>query len=322
MDDPSAAYKKVNVKRERRFGLLEKRGLAGYLFILPFIIGFFAILLPAVATSFWYMFHDARITFGGVETEWVGLANLRAAFLEDAVFVPLFMEFGVGVFGDIIIIICFSFFISNVLNQKFIGRGLSRMIFFLPVLLTAGIVAQMAENTAALESGSFEAISMFDQLGFGAIFGTAMLMDTMGIPDTALPIIGLNIYNFIFFAIYSIESIVNESGVQILIFLSALQSISPSLFEAAKVEGATKWEEFWKITFPMLTPMILVAIVYTIIATFTNPRYGALEMIHEASFGAGTLGYGAALAWIYFSLILLILGLVWLVIARRVSYLD
>jgi ABC-type sugar transport system permease subunit len=322
MADPSADYRKVDVKRVRRFGLLEKKGLSGYLFILPFLIGFFVILLPTVAQSFWYMFHDVKIEFGGVAMEWIGLENFRVAFFEDAAFVPMMMIVAMTIVPDIIIVICFSFFISNVLNQKFLGRGAARMVFFLPVLLTTGIVTMMAEANEALDYGVEASATGFDTLGLGAFFSTSSLMNTLGIPSDDLPIIGFNVRSFILRALMSISSIINESGVQILIFLSALQSISPSLFEAAKVEGATKWEEFWKITFPMLTPMILVAIVYSIINTFTNPRFGIMNTLHQASFGAGTHGYGSALAWLYFLMIMIFLGLTWLLIARRVSYLE
>ena len=326
MVDPSADYKRADVKRARRFGLLEKKGLSGYLFILPFLIGFFAIFLGAVGTSFIYAFSNVNIGFGEVTTSipyWNGSPNIFANFLqafEDAIFITVFLQLGSGLITDIIVVICFSFFISNVLNQKFIGRGAARMVFFLPVLVTTGINIMLMEQVAVLDAGVLGADQGGSGLGFGwAMFQTEMLMDRFGIPSD--PVFGFDFYNLILTAILNIDNIVNESGVQILIFLSALQSISPALFEAAKVEGATKWEEFWKITFPMLTPMILVAVVYSIIATFTNPRYGILSLV-TGTFDSGQHGYASAIAWLYFALIMAILGLVWLIIARRVNYLE
>jgi ABC-type sugar transport system permease subunit len=126
----------------------------------------------------------------------------------------------------------------------------------------------------------------------------------------------------VIYAIDNTYSIVNSSGVQILIFLSALQSISPSIFESAKVEGATKWEEFWKITFPILTPMILVSTVYTIIDSFTNPRYRVLEYIRENAFASNRLGFASAMAWIFFLIIAVIIWMVFGLVSRRVHYLD
>ena len=130
------------------------------------------------------------------------------------------------------------------------------------------------------------------------------------------------ITDFIINAIDNTYEIVNSSGVQILIFLSALQNISDSIYESARVEGATKWEEFWKITFPMLTPMILVNIVYTIIDSFINPRYQILEYIENNSFVDNQMGYASALSWIYFAVTLVIVGVLWKIISKRVQYLD
>jgi len=322
MVDPSAEYRRADVKRKRRFGLLEKKGLSGYLFTMPFIIGFFLVLLPAIVRSIQFSLNDVRITFGGVDMNWVGISHFTNAFTDDTDFLELIIRLGFGIIGDVVVVVFFSFFIANVLNQKFIGRGICRMIFFLPVLLTTGIVTMLASQAAEVMDVDQEMIgTAFDQLGWGAFMATDEIMQVLGIPNAELGFIPLNPAEFIQQQIVNIENIINESGVQILIFLSALQSISPSLFEAAKVEGATKWEEFWKITFPMLTPMILVAVVYTVIATFTNPRYGIMSFINER-FAEGNMGYTAAISWIYFAIILVFLALIWLIVARRVSYLD
>ena len=125
----------------------------------------------------------------------------------------------------------------------------------------------------------------------------------------------------IVYAVDNTYKIVNSSGVQILIFLSALRSIDPAMFEAAKVEGATKWESFWKITFPLLTPMILVNTVYTVVASFTDPNYRVLDYIQTQAFSNNRLGYASALSWVYFAIVLVILGIVWRLISRRIHYL-
>ena len=119
------------------------------------------------------------------------------------------------------------------------------------------------------------------------------------------------------YAINNTYDIVNRSGVQILIFLSALQSISPSVFEAAKIEGATKWEEFWKITVPIIAPMILVNIVYTIVDSFTNPAYGLMEYVQTQGFSLNKMGYSSALSWIYFLLVLAELGVVFFLFRKQ-----
>ena len=130
------------------------------------------------------------------------------------------------------------------------------------------------------------------------------------------------ITSVIIYAIDNTYTIVNRSGVQILIFLSALQGISPSIFEASKMEGATKWEEFWKITFPMITPMILVNTVYTIVDSFTNPSYGMLKYVQNQMFSLNRMGYASAVSWVYFAIILVVLICVFKVTAKRITYIN
>lgn len=308
------------MKKKKGMGLVAKKGLSGYLFILPFLIGVAFIFLPAVVQSFIYSLNTVTIELDGIKTEYVGFKNYYDAFMTDTQFRVILMTATKGILVDTAIIILFSFFIANVLNQKFIGRGVTRMIFFLPVILSVGIVANMEEANAAYNAMGIvgeETAGGFDQLGMGAMFSTAMVLSNLGLPTS--------ISSFIMTTINNTYNIVNSSGVQILLFLSALQGISPSLFEAAKVEGATKWEEFWKITFPMLTPMLLVNVVYTIIDTFINPNYGVMSYVQGKMYSTGSaagMGFAAAVSWIYFAIILVVLGVVTAIISKRVSYLE
>lgn len=296
--------------------LSDKKNMAGYIFILPVIIGLVFIFLPALIDSLIYAFHDVRIGFGGVEKEPVGIQNFYDAFLTDPNFITLFISGIRGMFFDSAVIILFSFFMSNVLNQKFHGRGICRVIFFLPVVLSMGVVAEMegANEMFNAMNGMESSTDAFDQLGLGAIFSVSRILDYMGLP--------MSLTNIIATILSNMYGILNASGVQILIFLSALQSISPSVFEAAKMEGATKWEEFWKITFPMLTPSLLVCVVYTVISTFTNPTYGIMDYIETQGFDTGKYGYASALSWIYFIVVIVVLGIATGIISKRVTYLD
>lgn len=114
-----------------------------------------------------------------------------------------------------------------------------------------------------------------------------------------------------------------DSGVQILIFLAGLQTISPSLYEAAKCDGATKWESFWKITFPMLMPMIFVNTLYSIVNSFTNPNNFMMNHIISNVFGAnGDYAYGSAMGWIYFVLIFIIIGFTFLLFRRGLANVE
>lgn len=306
-----------NKKKRKRTDLMVKKARAGYWFLLPIILGLIFIFLPALYNSFVYAFHTVTIEFSGLAKEFVGFDNFKS-IVGDASFLKILLSALKGIFLDSTVIILFSFFMSNVLNQKFIGRGLVRMVFFLPVVLAVGIVADMeAANEMYNAMGLVQEETVaggFDQMGAAAMFSIANILNSMGLPDTLV-----NIVQTILTGMYDI---LNSSGVQILIFLSALQSINPSVFEAAKVEGATKWEEFWKITFPMLTPSLLVCTVYTIISTFTNPIYGVMDYIEDKAFSRSMLGYASALSWLYFVIIIVVLGVVTKIISKRVTYLD
>ena len=306
-----------NKRKKKGLSLLEKRGLSGYLFTLPVIIGSIFIFLPALIDSFIYSFNDVVIEFNNIAKSPVGFKNYYDAFMTDANFRVILITAAKGIIGDSAVIILFSFFISTVLNQKFHGRGLARTIFFMPVVLSVGIVADMEEANAiynAMDIATETAGTSFDQMGMRAMFQTVNVLTNMGLPARLSGIV-ISVIN-------NMKNIVNGSGVQILILLTALQSINPSMFEAAKVEGATRWEEFWKITFPLLTPSLLVCVVYTIIDTFTNPIYGVMEYIQGLAFSNGKMGYAAALSWIYFIIVIIVLGITSKIISKRVTYLE
>lgn len=208
----------------------------------------------------------------------VGFQNYADAFLTNVEYREILLETVRGTFVDTIIIMFFSFFIANILNQKFFGRGLSRTLFFLPVILSTGIITAVdASSASQMMNTGGTAVGSPSQAGLlSSFFDLEQLLLSMDIPT--------GITSVITYAIDNTYTVVNRSGVQILIFLAALQGISPAIFEASKIEGATGWEEFWKITFPMITPMILVNTVYTVVDTFTNPAYGMLDYVEERRF--------------------------------------
>ncbi|HWT76932.1 MAG TPA: sugar ABC transporter permease [Mobilitalea sp.] len=301
-------------------GLIAKKNMSGYLFVAPFIIGILFFFLPSILDSLWYGFNDVKIDFSQITKTFVGIKNFQEALMEDVSFRVILLKAVKGMLLDTLIILIFSFFIANILNQKFIGRGVARMIFFLPVILTTGMVAAAEAGNGIFNAmtsvvgSATEAVDEFDKLGFAGNFSLEHFLMSSGISSSFTSVI--------LYAVQNTYAIINSSGVQILIFISALQAISPSVFEAAKVEGATKWEEFWKITFPMLTPVIFVNIIYSIVDTFTNPVYGVMEYTRGIAFVKGRFGYASAISWLYFAIILFILGVITLVVTKRIHYLD
>ena len=204
----------------------------------------------------------------------------------------------------------FSLFIAVILNQKFRGRTLARAIFFLPVLIATGPVISVI-------NGDMTSQGVSDAAQFSTLFKTDLVKDL-------LEFIGIYNLNQTFTTV--IETITSDvlnlvwnSGIQILIFLSALQTIPPSAKEAAGIEGATAWEFFWKITFPYISPMILSNLVYTVIDAFVSTDNVVMEYVLDQSRN-WEYGYSAALAWIYFAIVGVCLGIICVIINRFVYY--
>jgi len=292
------------------------RTLPGYFFISPFLIGAFFIFLPSLVESLIYSFNDVKIELNGMVQIFQGLENYRQAFLVDVNYRVLLVGGIRGMVVDSVLIMIFSFFVANILNQKFIGRSFARTVFFLPVILTTGIVASIKDASTMFNPMTIVSTTtnQFGASGLTALFSLRTFIYQI-IPSEMIT-------SAVIYAVSNSFNIVNSSGVQILVFLSALQSIPPAIFEASKVEGASKWEEFWKITFPIITPMLFVNLIYTVIDSFTNPIYGIMEYIRIQAFGAAKIGYASALSWIYFIIILLILGICTWVFSKRITHLE
>ncbi|MFD0712736.1 carbohydrate ABC transporter permease [Paenibacillus sp. GCM10027626] len=294
-----------------RFTLPRKRALMGVLFTLPWLIGFIFLFAVPLMQSFQFSLHELKLGESGLELEYLGWENYKHAFYVHAAFNRVLTESVIGMAVNVPLIIFFSLFIATVLNQRFRGRSIARMIFFLPVIVSAGVISSLgwadymsqAIGQTLAEGGGFSGLGSFELKGF--------LYD-----------MGMNrgLVNYLADAVERIYDIISSSGVQIIIFLAGLQSIPPSLYEASRIEGATGYENFWKITFPMMTPLILTNVIYTIIDSFLNSQMAGL--LKETSFKLFDFGLSAAMSWIYFGVILVLLGLFAAVISRRAFYYD
>lgn len=314
--------KDAGIRSTRPSRLTAHKNRVGYTFMLPFLFGSFVIFLPALFESLYYSFAKVAIRFDSLEIEWVGWKNYVMLFTEDTEFRVMLLDAVQGMLTDLLVIILFSFFLATILNQQFKGRGLVRMIFFLPVLLSTGIISATDTNNLAMTifNSSSNSSGAVSQSIMGGGFSILTQVEQLLLRQN----VSSSVVNFIINTVDNTYGILNHSGVQILIFLSALQSISPSVFESARVEGATKWEEFWKITFPMLTPMILVNTVYTFVDQFANPKYGILDYIQDKAFSDANagLGFSAAVSWVYFLVNLILLGIICSVIVKRIHYME
>ena len=314
-------------KKKKRASSLDRiKARSGWFFVLPFIIGFLIIYMPIVAESIYYSFTETRtLPGGGFNAEWVGLFNYSEALFTNPQFVLTLTAGMRQLVMDIPSIVIFSLFMAIMLNQKMMGRAIFRVIFFIPVILSTGIIDRIDQgnqllsfmgdtgttigtgsndpNTGSGNSGVVEFVSMLD---FYELFGNMK--------------VGMELVTFVVSAVNNILHIVNRSGVQMLIFLGGLQSISPAIYESAYMEGASAWETFWKITFPMVSPMILVCALYTVIDSFTARSNTMMTLIESVYNQPGGPVLSSAMAWMYFLVVILMLALVGLVISSFVFY--
>ena len=301
-------------KTHRKPASLErKQSRYGYLFIFPLILGAAVFFIPNMIMTFVYSINDIHIGEGGYTLSWVGFANYYTALFSDRDFTWNLLTSIGDLITDIPVIVIFSLFISTVLNQKFRGRVFARVIFFIPVLLATGIIAKI-EDMNALTMGD-RVVQTGTALDSFQMAGMQDLLSTINLPSALTDII--------VGAANSIYRVVQSSGIQIFIFLAGLQEIPPSLYEAAKVEGCSGWELFWKITIPMISPLIIVNSVYTIVDTFT--RYGNPMVSYISSITASSstkYGVGTAMYMLYFICIAVIIAVAGLLMVRGIRGKD
>ena len=285
----------------------KRNSLIGFSFTIPWVIGFiFLFLIPLIKTVL-YSFSSISIGKSGFELSFVGVRNYRATFSEDPNNLRMVLTSIGNVVVTVIVVVVFSLFLAILLNQDFRGRSLARVIFALPIIIASGVViVLLKENVLQQNMGSSDTAATLFQ-------GNGLLdfLKLMGLPDN---IVGMfeNILNNIFDMVW-------RSGMQIILFVSALQSIPSSSYEAAKIEGATAWESFWFVTFPMISPFLLVNIVYTIIDTFTDSTNTVMSKIFSLVSGV-EYEKAAAFSIVYFILVLLVVGLVYIIMNKRISY--
>ncbi len=312
----TANVKKSAPKKRRAASLDRRKARAGWVFILPFVLGFVLIYLPIIFDSIRLSFFELEsVRGGGFEETFVGLKNYEEALFVNPDFVTTLIA-GLGKLAfDIPAIVIFSLFMAVLLNQKMVGRAAFRAIFFIPVILSTGVMAAIDQNNILAsysEEGMADGQSQSTSSQIVSMLDVEVLFDQMKV--------GKEIVAYVINIVNSIYDIVNRSGVQMLIFLAGLQSISPAIYESCQIEGASAWETFWKITLPMISPMILVNSVYTVIDSFTAGSNTVMKFIDETYTTTNGNVISSAMAWMYFMLVIIIVALVALILGRFVFY--
>lgn len=280
----------------KRISLEKRSKIAGYLFALPFIVGFCVFMLYPLLLNLKLSLGE-RIGTVGFNTKFVGFKNYIDLFSSDVKFAPAFLETMKQTFLWTPFIIVFALFIAIILNRNLKGKGFFRVIFFLPVLLGTGYVMQHVGGAATVLALP-ESVNEFVSVSFSP-----------GLAD------------FINNLLQEVLSNIWLTSVQIVIFLSGLQGISETYYEASRIDGANALEQFWKITLPLLSPVILLNIVYTIIESFRSTDNAIADLIVKTAFGEDPrYEYGAAMGYVYFLVVLLVVGAVFLISRKMVNY--
>lgn len=302
----------MSKQKKKKKTLAQKNAIAGYLFILPFIIGFLAFLAYPLVESIQMSFSDVTVGVGGFNMKFHGIANYKKAFTVDPEFNRLLTESLSNMAYRVPATLIFSFFVALLLNQDFKGRGFVRAIFFLPVILSSGVIVGLEYNNTLLQ-GMEDVVQKSG--GDSSITATLQaILDTGGV--------GSKFFGYVFDIVDGVYDVAIASGIQIIIFLSGLQTISSSMYEAAKIEGCTAWESFWKITFPMVSSLILVNIVYSIIDFLIRTDNEVMEKINDTMSRQMDYGFSSAMAWSYFLIVMAIVGVVSLIISKKVYYYE
>ena len=292
--------------KQKKSKLVSSNANYAYIFLIPLLFGIAFMFIIPMFRSLYYSFSNVRLGSGGAEATLNGFNNYYNALFVETAFRQEVVNSSLNMLLNVPLITFVSFFFANLLNQKFTGRAIFRVIFLLPLVLASPAMMNFDAGDA-LRNLMGTAGSNFKDSQSLSVSSTSL--NTILLTSGVLP---KEFIDYIVGALNRIYEILVLSGVQILIFLAALQSIPKSVYEAVKIEGASSWEEFWKITFPMISPMILLSVVYTIIDSFTTSTNRTLNIIQNMSFSNQKFGLSAAMSWIYFIIILLLIGAVFL----------
>lgn len=303
-------------KKHRKLSLSKKKMISGYLFILPWILGFLFFYVRSIFMTVQFSFSDLKMDAinGGYTLKFVGLQNYIYAFREHPTFKEILTTSVMDMLIDVPLITFFSLFLAMLLNKPFKGRSIVRAIFFLPIILNAGAVTDAIKVAETMIAGGVsaqaqETAMVSSALSFDIDYLISRFVD-LGVP--------VSLIGYISQAVARINAIISASSVQIIIFIAALQSIPSSMYEVAKIEGATNYETFWKVTFPMVMPHIITNVVYTIVDSFTESE--VVELAKTTSFDSFKYGLGSVFCLVSTIVTCLVLVLVCRFIQKRTFY--
>ena len=300
--------------KKKQKDLQAKKAITGYLFISPFIIGFIAFMIVPLIESLRMSFSNVVVGIGngGFLLEFIGLSNYIKAFTVDPDFNRWLTEEMSRMAIQVPTTLIVSFFMAMLLNQTFKGRGLVRAIFFLPVILSSGVLVGLEYNNSLLSGMQTYIEENTQSANITAVLET--ILSNSGF--------GRDFLEIVYSTVNNVYDVVIASGIQIIIFLSGLQTISKSMYEAAVIEGCTAWESFWKITLPMVSSVILVNVIYTVIDFFMKTDSQIMTKISDTMIAKMDYGFSSAMAWSYFAAVILVIAVFSAITSRWVYYYE
>ena len=278
-------------KTDKSGSLLRRRDSFGLVFLTPWLIGFLMFFLYPFLRA--VLLSLQKVTFlsdGGFSTAFIGVDNYLVALTKDEKFLPLAAGSILDLFINVPVCLIFSFFVAVLLRQKFRGNSLVKAIFFLPVILGTGVFLSVQTDTSAVSGMALDS-AMQEGIGSMQMLQSMNLVNIL--QDIGIP---ASVTEYITGPVDRIYNVISLSGVQIFIFLAGLNAISPTVYEAAYIEGASGWVAFWKITFPMVSPVIVVNVVYSLIDNFTMSTNETMTYIFDTAFSNFDYGLSSAMA--------------------------
>lgn len=279
----------IRINMRRKKGLESKKSLYGFLFVLPWMIGIIALFIIPLGKSMWYTVSEVGFgDAGGIEAIFTGYENFQYIFTQDPNYVTNLRDSCITFMYQFPIIVIISLLFATILNQKFRGRLLVRSIFFLPVIIATGVVMQQMSSSVAGQP-------LMQGLGSEGGYDMSLIdIDTvfkgLDFPEQVVDL--LSRYISIIF------NLIWNTGIQVILFMSGMQTIPDQMYEVSKIEGATRWEEFWFVTIPMLKNIILIVMLYNMVDSFITINSPVVQQAYNL-INALSYGLSSAMLWGY-----------------------
>lgn len=293
------------MKRRKALSFEKKQQYMGYVFVLPVVLGILLIFIPNMFMTLQFSFNE--VVINGSERYTLvprGLQYYKTALTTDPEFIPRVVQSYRSLATNVPVILIFSMLIASMLNQNFHGRAVARAIFFIPVIISTGVLKGVESGIIGMMGSA--GVSTGSALDGALTFNMSEFLTNLNFNSSLIAIVEA--------AVQNIYSILISSGMQIYIFLAGIQEIPDYLYEAAAIEGCSKWESFWKITFPMLAPQIAVNFVYTVV--ICGQESPALSYANHLGSYGGNYGLSNAMSVLYFLTLLVLLGCIFGVFSR------